>query len=69
MAKYKKRADGRYATSIQVGHRSDGQPKLKTLYGKTIRELENKVAEFKSLQNKGIVVDDKSLTLGEWAMK
>lgn len=69
MAKYKKRADGRYATSIQVGHRSDGKPKLKTLYGKTIRELENKVAEFKSLQNKGIVVDDKSLTLGEWAKK
>lgn len=69
MAKYKKRADGRYATSVQIGYKDDGRPKLKTFYGRTIRELENKVAEFKALQNKGIIIDDKALTLGEWAKK
>ena len=53
MAKYKKRPDGRYATSTIVGYTDDGKPKRKTLYGRTIMELDKKVAEFKSLQNKG----------------
>lgn len=33
MAKYKKRPDGRYATSTIVGYTDDGKPKRKTLYG------------------------------------
>lgn len=69
MAKYKKRADGRYATSILIGYQDNGKPKLKTLYGRTIRELEDKTAEFRALQNKGIIIDDKSMTVGQWAEK
>lgn len=69
MAKYKKRADGRYATSVIVGYNEDGKPKRKTIYGRTIMELDKKVADFKSLQNKGIVIDDKNMTVGEWATK
>ena len=42
MAKYKKRPDGRYATSTIVGYTDDGKPKRKTLYGRTIMELDKK---------------------------
>lgn len=68
MAKYKKRADGRYATSVVVGH-EDGKPKRKTIYGRTIQELDKKVADFKSLQNKGIIIDDKNMTIEQWSLK
>lgn len=69
MAKYKKRADGRYSTSIIVGHTEDGAVKRKIIYGRTIAELDNNIADFKSLKNKGIIIDDKNLTVGEWALK
>ncbi len=67
MPKYKKRKDGRYATSITVGYDNNGKRIQKTVYGKTIRELDDKLADIKSQLNKGIVVDDKGLTFGEWA--
>ena len=69
MAKYKKRPDGRYATSTIIGYQDDGRPKRKTIYGRTIMELDKKIAEFKSLQNKGIVIDDENLTVERWANK
>ena len=69
MAKYKKRSDGRYATSIIIGYTDDGRAKRKVIYGRTIMELDKKVANFKSLQNKGIIIDDKGLTVQKWADK
>ena len=69
MAKYKKRPDGRYATSTIVGYTDDGKPKRKTLYGRTIMELDKKVAEFKSLQNKGIIINDEGMTVEQWCKK
>ena len=69
MAKYKKRPDGRYATSTIVGYTDDGKPKRKTLYGRTITELDKKVAEFKSLQNKGIIINDEGMTVEQWGKK
>lgn len=69
MAKYKKRPDGRYATSTIVGYTDDGKPKRKTLYGRTIMELDKKVAEFKSLQNKGIIINDEGMTVEQWSNK
>ena len=65
MAKYSKRADGRYCTTITVT--LDGEKKKKTVYGKTIREVDDKVAELRALSNKGVVVDDRSTTLEELA--
>ena len=67
MAKYKKRKDGRYATTVTVSYDADGKRKQRTIYGKTIRELDDKVAEIKSQLNKGIVIDDEGLTVSEWA--
>lgn len=69
MAKYTKRSDGRYATSIIIGYGADGKAKRKVFYGKTIQELEIKTAEFKSLKNKGIIINDNGLTVGQWSEK
>lgn len=69
MAKYKKRPDGRYATSAIIGYDEHGKPKRKTLYGRTIMELDKKVADFKSLQNKGIIIDDGGMTVRQWSEK
>ena len=65
MAKYSKRADGRYCTTITVT--LDGEKKKKTIYGKTVREVDDKIAELRAQANKGVVVDDRNITLGEWA--
>ena len=69
MAKYKKRPDGRYATSTIIGYDENGKPKRKILYGRTIMELDKKIADFKSLQNKGIVIDDGGMTVQQWSEK
>ena len=65
MAKYSKRADGRFCTTITV--LIDGEKKKRTIYGKTVRELDDKVAEVRAQANRGGVVDDRAVTLGEWA--
>lgn len=44
MARYKKRADGRYATNVRTGRiKDDGKPEIITLYAKTSKELEELV--------------------------
>ena len=65
MAKYKKRADGRYSNSITIT--VDGVKKQRTVYGKTVREVDDKIAELRAQANKGAVVDDRSVTFTEWA--
>lgn len=68
MAKYKKRADGRYSTSIQVGYNElTGKPKLKTVYARSIADLERKKAEAIMLREKGIVIDDRGVNVADWS--
>lgn len=67
MAKYKKRKDGRYLCQVLIGYQNNGKPKYKNLYGRSIIELDKKVTEFKSNMNKGILIDDKNITVGKWA--
>jgi len=69
MAKYKKRPDGRYYTLIDIGHDETGKRLRKGFYAPTIRELEAKISDFKSLMNKGIIITDSNTTLAEWAEK
>ena len=66
-AKYKKRADGRYATHVTIGTKSDGRPQRKTVYAKTMRELEEKAAELRRQVGAGSIVDDGGITVGQWA--
>ena len=48
MAKYKKRPDGRYATSTIVGYTDDGKPKRKTLWANHhgIRQKGRRIQKF-----------------------
>lgn len=70
MARYKKRADGRYQSNIFIGVNSKtGKRQFRTIYARSIPDLENKKAEIKDLVNKGIYADDKGLTVGSWAKK
>lgn len=67
MAKYKKRKDGRYASQVFLGYdKLTGKRKVKTLYGRTIKELDEKLTDFKALKNKGIIINDKNYTLEQW---
>jgi len=66
-AKYTKRADGRYCTTVVTGYTKEGRPKRKSVYGKTIKELEKNKREFMNLYEKGVAVDTQNITLAEFA--
>lgn len=70
MAKYKKRSDGRYQANICIGvDKATGKRLFRTIYARTIPELDNKKAEIKDQVNKGIYADDKGMTVATWAKK
>ena len=50
----KKRSDGRYELKIYVGLDENKKKKYKTVYGKTVAEVEEKERNLKSQQDKGI---------------
>lgn len=62
-SKYKKRADGRYQTSVVV----DG--KKKWISASSSEELDKKVTEAKYLGNRGISLSNDDITLGTFADK
>ena len=57
----KKRKDGRYSAQVVVG-KVDGKKKYKTVYGKTQREVNEKIATLKIQRGKGInlIADENS---------
>lgn len=65
MAKYKKRNDGRYATTITVT--VDGERRKKYIYGKTIREVDDKIAELRAADKRGAITEPNDITVSEWA--
>ncbi|MDD4688801.1 MAG: site-specific integrase [Eubacteriales bacterium] len=69
MPKYKKRADGRYCKQILVGYKPDGKRKMKTIYGKTIKEVENKEREIRDSIECGTRLIQDDITLKEWGTK
>jgi len=64
MAQYKKRADGRYSKQITVGHQK-GKPVKKTVYGKTIKELEKNFRDLMILVDRGVILDNQGMTVKE----
>ena len=66
-AKYKKRPDGNYQTSITIGRRPDGKPIRKTIYAKTIKELDAKAAEYRQQLERGTLSSNEKMTFGELA--
>ena len=67
MAKYTRRKDGLYTTRISTGkYDENGKAIVATLYARTIRELEDKVAETKHHVNNGTYADDHGKTFGAY---
>ena len=69
MQKYKKRSDGRYCKQIVIGYSPDGKRKVKSIYAKTIRELEAKEVEIRHNINHGLFVENENITVEEWAFE
>lgn len=63
MGQYKKRADGRYATTIVLNGIK------KTIYAKTSAELNKKIIEMKYYDNNNIHIDNSLITLSQFADK
>lgn len=68
MAKYKKRADGRYQVSISVGHDDKGKLIRKVIYARTISELDRKVTELKYKLQSGTLVKSPDTLLKDYAL-
>lgn len=60
----KKRKDGRYAKQVTVGIK-DGKPVKKTVYGKTIKEVEKNYRDMMLLVDKGVLLDSDNITVAE----
>lgn len=66
--RYKPRADGRYMTLVSTGkYKPDGRPERIPIYGKTSKELENKVSEMKYLIKHGKYRTPAEITIREYA--
>lgn len=65
-SKIKKRSDGRYARQVVTGYK-DGKPVRKTLYGKTLKELDKKYREFMDLKESGKLLENDRITFQELA--
>ena len=67
MAKMKKEKNGLYRKNLVLGKRPDGSYIRKAVYGKTQRELEQKIREITQQLNHGIQVWENSMTFRELA--
>jgi integrase len=67
-ARLNKRPDGFYQRSITVGRRPDGKPQRKTIYAKTLKELDAKAAEYERQLRHGTLSSDEKMTFGELAI-
>lgn len=67
MGKFKKRKDGRYATTVMNGYKPDGRPNNIFLSAKTEKELRNKIAELKVKIKTGEAVKNSDMILKEYA--
>ncbi len=65
----KKRADGRYCKQVLIGYNPNGTRKMKTIYGKTIKEVEKKEHELQNKIATGIKVLEDTITVEEWGTK
>lgn len=67
MARQKKEKNGLYRKNLVVGKKADGSYIRKSVYGKTIKELDQKIAEVTQQLNHGIHVWENSMTFRELA--
>lgn len=58
MPKYKKRPDGRYLYQLSLGRDEAGKRQFKNIYAKSVKELENKIAQTREALNHNRLVTD-----------
>ncbi len=63
----KKRKDGYFQIQVDCGYDEFGKRKRKTIYGKTQRELERKVTDFKVKLQSGMISNKKPITFEQMA--
>ena len=66
MGRYKKRKDGRYATTVMIGYKADGRANNVFLSAKTEKELRDKVAELKSKMKTGELIKESDMLLCDY---
>ena len=52
------RANGTWTARLQLGIKEDGKPKVKAFYGKTRKEVAEKLADYRELTRSGYTNDD-----------
>ena len=55
-----------WRATLSLGYNSDGKRIRKQFYGKTKKEVMNKMIDYKSDFNKGLIVQDEKITVQEW---
>lgn len=63
MSKYKKRPDGRYATTVMIGYKPDGRPNNIFLSAKTEKELKQKIIDAKIKIKSGEMIKESDTLL------
>lgn len=66
-ARYKKRKDGRYATTVMIGYKDDGRPNNVFLSAKTEKALQEKIIDLKMKVKAGELVKQSGMLLGDYA--
>ena len=61
----KRRADGRYLKQIVIGYTDEGYPIRKSVYGKTQKEVEDKILELKGQIKNGVRLDNDMTIIAE----
>ena len=69
MPKLKKRADGRYSKQVYIGLDEAGRRQYKTVYGGSLKEVDEKALEVKIQMRKGIDVSASKDTFGDWVKR
>lgn len=67
-SRVKKRPDGRYMMQIYLGM-VDGKRKYKSVYGASVKEVENKAQEVRVSLGKGLDIAAERDTFAEWSEK
>lgn len=62
----RRRKDGRWEMTIMTGYRDDGKPKTKSFYGKSQKEVKEKVKKYQEDVSAGLIVDA-DYRFREWA--
>lgn len=61
-----KKDNGTWRGQLTVGYKEDGTLKRKSFTGKTKKEVILKMEEFRTLNNKGMLPNDDTITLSQW---